>query len=131
MRQWERSVFAVLLIICLLPVFSYAEVSTRRDDKGVWHIEGNKGDSLYEVFKAMGYAVAEDRLWQMETFRRTANGTLSAIFGESQLQQDIFMRTIGYSDTELTEGYNSQNEEIKTGIEGKVAGGKQRIADIR
>ena len=131
MRQWKRSVIALLLIIFLLPAFSYAEVSTRRDDKGVWHIEGNKGDSLYEVFKAMGYAVAEDRLWQMETFRRTANGSLSAIFGESQLQQDIFMRTIGYSDTELTEGYNSLNEETKAVIEGYVAGVNQQIADVR
>lgn len=130
MKQLGGAVIVFLLIFCLLPAFSTAEVSTRRDDKGVWFIEGNRGDSIYEAFEAMGYAVAQDRLWQMETFRRSANGTLSAIFGSSQVAQDIFMRTTGYSDIELTEGYSSLNEETRAVISGYVSGVNKRIAEV-
>ena len=58
-------------------------VKTTRDDKGVWFITGSKQDKLYDVFEAMGYAVATDRLWQAETFRRSARGRLAEIFGAS------------------------------------------------
>jgi len=44
-------------------------VTTTRDAQGIWFIEGG---SLYDVFEAMGYAVATDRLWQIDIFRRTA-----------------------------------------------------------
>ncbi len=56
-------------------------LATTRDDKGVWFISGDPGEDLFYVFEAMGYAVATDRLWQAELFRRQAKGTLSEIFG--------------------------------------------------
>ena len=65
-----------------------------------WFIEGG---TLYEVMEAMGYAVAEDRLWQMDLFRRQARGTLSAQLGPSMISTDVFLRTIGYSEEELTQ----------------------------
>ena len=56
-------------------------LATTRDDKGVWFISGDPGEDLFYVFEAMGYAVATDRLWQAELYRRQARGTLSEIFG--------------------------------------------------
>ncbi len=48
-------------------------VTTTRDAQGVWFIEGG---SLYDVFEAQGYAVATDRLFQMDLFRRGSRGNV-------------------------------------------------------
>ena|SRR5687767_11292470 len=53
-------------------------VKIYRDDFGIPHIfaETNRG-----LFEAYGYAVAQDRLWQLELNRRAARGRLAEIFG--------------------------------------------------
>ncbi|MEA3486546.1 MAG: penicillin acylase family protein [Thermodesulfobacteriota bacterium] len=106
-------------------------VETTRDDMGVWFITGSDEDSLYDVFDAMGYAVASDRLWQAETFRRAARGRLAEIFGPDQLEQDILVRITGYSDQELEDGFYALDEEVQDVIEGYVSGFNRRIAEIR
>jgi penicillin amidase len=110
---------------------SPSTVETTRDDKGVWFITGSEQDSIYDIFEAAGYAVASDRLWQAETFRRSARGRLAEIFGESQLSQDTFIRTTGYSDQELEVGFASLYAEERDVINGYVAGFNRRIAEIR
>ncbi|MGM0451732.1 MAG: penicillin acylase family protein [Thermodesulfobacteriota bacterium] len=127
--RWFLSTIALVALLAM-PGFTNAEVTTERDDKGVWFIEAEDSDSLHEVFKAMGYAAARDRLWQMETFRRTANGTLAAIFGEDYLEQDMWVRITGYSDTQLTEGYKALDAETKDIIDGYVAGINERIGEV-
>ncbi|HHQ47638.1 MAG TPA: penicillin acylase family protein, partial [Acidobacteria bacterium] len=74
--------------------------------------------------------MAKDRLWQMETYRRTARGTLAEILGKDYLQDDIFMRTAGYSETELQQAYDSLDTESKTVLRAYVAGINRRIAEI-
>jgi penicillin amidase len=49
-----------------------------RNNDNVPHIFG-KTDA--DVFFALGFAHAQDRLWQMTMLRRTAQGRLSEIFG--------------------------------------------------
>jgi len=110
---------------------STSTVATTRDAKGVWFITGSAQDRLYDVFEAMGYAVATDRLWQAETFRRSARGRLAEIFGSSQLAQDKLVRTTGYSDQELQDGFSSLSTEEQDVINGYVAGFNKRIAEIR
>jgi penicillin G amidase len=85
----------------------------------------------YDAFEAMGYAVATDRLWQGELYRRQARGRLAEIFGSDQLGTDVFMRTIGYSDEELQEGFEALNPEIRAIISGYAAGFNRRIAEIK
>jgi len=106
-------------------------VETTRDGSGVWFITGSDEDRLYDVFDAMGYAVATDRLWQAETFRRAARGSLAEIFGPDQLEQDILVRITGYSDQELEDGFDALDGEAQDVIEGYVAGFNRRIAEIR
>ena len=54
------------------------------------------------LFTAYGYAVAEDRLWQLELNRRVARGRLAEIFGPGlPVLSDSFVRTTGYTDAEL------------------------------
>ena len=107
---------------------AYAPVKTIRDDKGVWTITGG---SLYDAFKAMGYAVATDRLWQAELFRRSARGTMAEVFGPDYLQNDIFMRTIGYTEDELRTQFEKLDADAKTVIQAYVDGFNQRIAEVR
>ncbi|MDT8274216.1 MAG: penicillin acylase family protein, partial [Desulfomonilia bacterium] len=105
----------------------YEPVATTRDEVGVWFITGG---SLYDVFEAMGYAVASDRLWQMETYRRSARGRLAEVFGSDQLGTDIFLRTVGYSDDELSAGFAALDKEAKLAIQGYVDGINRRIGEI-
>ena len=49
-----------------------------------------------------GWAQAQDRMVQLELTRRAVEGTLSAIFGPSELSQDETARTLFYTPAELT-----------------------------
>ncbi|MFZ2631341.1 MAG: penicillin acylase family protein [Desulfosalsimonadaceae bacterium] len=123
------------LIVALVLVFGFtfsanAAVTTSRDDKGVWFVKGADSDSTFDVFEAVGYAVATDRLWQAETFRRAANGNLAEIFGPDYLEQDTLVRMTGYSDAELTAGYTALDTETRRMIDGYVAGFNRRIAEV-
>lgn len=63
-----------------------------RDADGVAHIRaGNEQDALF----GLGYAHAQDRLWQMEFQRRLGNGRLAEILGDSVLGIDSLFRTVG------------------------------------
>lgn len=64
------------------------------DENGVPHINAKKSDE--DAFFALGYIHAQDRLWQMEFQRRTAQGTLSEIFGAATIKDDEFLRTWGF-----------------------------------
>ena len=64
-----------------------------RDQDDIPHIfAATKADALF----GLGYAHAQDRLWQMEFQRRIGFGRLSEIFGEATLPDDRFLRTIGF-----------------------------------
>jgi penicillin amidase len=68
-------------------------VDVIRDRDAVPHIFAtSKPDALF----GLGYAHAQDRLWQMEFQRRIGHGRLSEIFGEAALSQDRFLRTVGF-----------------------------------
>ncbi len=49
----------------------------------------------------MGYAVAQDRMWQLETSRRVARGAMAAAFGPEYVQSDRETLQTGYTDAEL------------------------------
>lgn len=48
-----------------------------------------------DLFYGQGWALAQDRLWQMEFQRRAGSGTLSEIVGPAALKIDQFFRTLG------------------------------------
>src|SRR5579863_275866 len=70
-----------------------ATVQVRRDAHGVPHIEAANED---DVLLAQGYVTAQDRLWQMDTFRRNANGELAEILGSSLVKHDMAQRVFGF-----------------------------------
>lgn len=56
-----------------------------RDDYGVPHVAA---PTEAAVFFGQGFAIAQDRLFQMETFWRTATGRLAELQGPAALEQD-------------------------------------------
>ena len=70
-----------------------APVEVLRDRWGVPHIYAQ---SEPDAFMAQGYVHAQDRLWQMELNRRTANGRLSEVFGDLALDTDRAALTFGF-----------------------------------
>jgi penicillin amidase len=62
-----------------------------RDHANVPHIFG---ETDADVFFGLGYAHAQDRLWQMVMMRRTVQGRLSEMFGERTLPVDELMRRL-------------------------------------
>ena len=69
-----------------------APVSVRYDEFGVPHITAQNEPDLY---RALGYVHAQDRLFQMEMLRRVARGELSVILGPKLLETDRLFRTLG------------------------------------
>ncbi|MFN5998585.1 MAG: penicillin acylase family protein [Paracoccaceae bacterium] len=66
-----------------------APVEIVRNNDNVPHIFGKTDE---DVFYALGFAHAQDRLWQMTMLRRTAQGRLSEIFGPATVKVDELMR---------------------------------------
>lgn len=69
-----------------------AEVSVQYDERGVPHIRAQNEADLY---RALGYVHAQDRLFQMEMVRRVAQGELAEILGPDLLEVDQLFRTLG------------------------------------
>jgi penicillin G amidase len=66
-----------------------APVEIVRNNDNVPHIFGQ---SDADVFYALGFAHAQDRLWQMTMLRRTAQGRLSEVFGTRTVKIDELLR---------------------------------------
>lgn len=66
-----------------------APVEIVRDNANVPHIFGAVDE---DVFFGLGFAHAQDRMWQMIMLRRTAQGRLSEVFGGATLNVDTLLR---------------------------------------
>ncbi len=67
-------------------------VELTRDENGVAIINANTDR---DAFFAIGFAHAQDRMWQLELQRRMAAGRLSEVFGRGAVSQDAWMRALG------------------------------------
>jgi penicillin amidase len=95
-----------------------APVDIIRDADDIPHIfAANKNDALF----GLGYAQAQDRLWQMEFQRRIGHGRLSEIFGEATVPQDRFLRTVGFGRAARA-AWDSMPDWAKQQIDAYVAG---------
>src|SRR4030043_1236906 len=138
MRKAKMSILAVLLVAGLvmstfpLPGVSadttesqpWKYVRIIRDDHGVPHVFSDTKEGL--GFGA-GYAMAQDRLWQADVFRRTASGRLAELLGPSVLAQDMEMRALWYNQDELLQIYDEWDpgegyEHLKPMIEAHIDG---------
>ncbi|MBI1743961.1 penicillin acylase family protein [Candidatus Acetothermia bacterium] len=83
-------------------------VKVVQDIYGIPHVFAQNALDLYRV---VGYLHARDRLFQMDTTRRTANGTLAELVGPSAIGQDVQLRTLGLRRAaELSEKASTDEE---------------------
>ncbi|MFK5733468.1 penicillin acylase family protein [Pseudomonas urmiensis] len=68
-----------------------APVSVRYDARGVPHLQAQNETDLY---RALGYVHAQDRLFQMEIMRRLARGELAEVLGSKLLPTDTLFRSL-------------------------------------
>lgn len=64
-----------------------------RDDHGIPQVYAKNADDL---FRAQGYLHAQDRFWEMDFRRHVTGGRLAELFGESQVETDRYLRTMGW-----------------------------------
>ncbi|MFD3727903.1 penicillin acylase family protein [Streptomyces sp. NPDC058671] len=69
------------------------QVEVKRDANGVPQIYA---DTEADLFRAQGYVQAQDRFYEMDVRRHVTAGRLSEMFGESQVETDSFLRTLGW-----------------------------------
>src|SRR5262245_53247545 len=85
-----------------------------RDKWGVPHIYAKNTEDLYF---AQGYVIAQDRLWQLEWWRRQREGRLSEVLGPSAFERDRQARLLMYrgpfDDSEWT-SYHPEGKKIFT-----------------
>ena len=103
-----------------------APIEIVRDTFNVPHIYGKNDTDLYF---GLGYAHAQDRLWQLVVDRLTAQGRLSEIFGKQALPLDEFMRRINiYSLAQ--DSVVSQDDRTTRILEAYAAGVNARFMEI-
>lgn len=72
-------------------LLAFAAPVVERDEWGVPHITA---DSVPQLFFALGYATAEDRLLQLDATRRKAYGQLAQLVGKDYVDDDLEMRQL-------------------------------------
>lgn len=81
-----------------------------RDDNGIAYIHSaNSSDAAF----AMGYVHAQERLFQMDIFRRAGLGRLSEVMGEKTIKVDKLFRTLGFLES-ARQNFNNLSSESKS-----------------
>src|SRR5579872_1404430 len=75
-----------------LPASVARTVEIERDNRGIPHIYAENDADLFFGF---GYAMAQDRLFQLDWLRRKGAGRLAEILGRDGLEHDLIARTVG------------------------------------
>src|SRR5215468_3459427 len=98
-------------------------VKVLRDEWGIAHIYAETQDDL---FFAQGLVAAQDRLWQMDLWRRAGEGKLAEVLGPSAVERDRFARLIRYRGDMKAE-YESYAPDARRIIEAFVRGVNAQI----
>lgn len=101
-----------------------AKVEVRRDTWGVPHIYAA---NQHDLFFAQGFVAAQDRLFQMEMWRRQGEGRLAEVLGPQAVQRDRFARLFAYRGSMARE-WAAYGPETKTIVTAFIAGVNAYIA---
>jgi penicillin G amidase len=93
-------------------------VTIARDGEGVPHVTAASRD---DVMAGLGFAHAQDRLWQMEVSRMAAQGRLSEMFGSATLDTDVWLRTVAMYEAAAA-SYEGFPEDAKRAVEAYARG---------
>ena len=126
--QWQHDAEAALAAIrgtVQVPGLKGA-VRVQRDRWGVAHIyAGNSHD----LFFAQGFVVAQDRLFQMELWKRSGQGRLAEILGPLAVARDVNARRLRYRG-DMEAEFRSYAPDAKAILEAFTAGINAYIAEV-
>ncbi len=102
-------------------------VEVRRDRWGVPHIYAK---TSHDLFFAQGYVVAQDRLWQMEMWRRTGEGRLAEVLGPAYVERDRIARLLAYRGDMIAE-WSSYAPDARAIVSAFVQGINGYITEVK
>jgi penicillin amidase len=102
-------------------------VRVLRDRWGVAHIYAQ---NQHDLFFAQGFVVAQDRLFQMELWKRSGQGRLAEILGPSAAKRDVSARLLRYRG-DMDAEYKSYSPDTKEILESFTSGINAYIAEIQ
>lgn len=118
-KTLKRTLIALVVIILLLVIIGFtflryhthkaipdynkdvnlsellSPVEVFRDSFAIPHVYASNEHDLY---MAVGYLQAQDRLWQMDMLRHVTEGRLSEIFGSGYVETDLLLRALRFRD---------------------------------
>ena len=98
-------------------------VSVFRDSLGIPHIYAENEEDLY---RTVGYVMAQDRMWQMDLLRRITTGRLSEVLDPGLVEEDMILRALEF--TKKSRQVISQTDpDILRGMEAFTDGVNQYI----
>jgi penicillin amidase len=102
-------------------------VRVQRDRWGVAHIYAQ---NQHDLFFSQGFVVAQDRLFQMELWKRSGQGRLAEILGPSAVERDINARLLRYRG-DMDAEYKSYAPDTREILEAFTSGINAYIAEIQ
>jgi penicillin amidase len=102
-----------------------SQIEISRDRWGVPHI---RAQTRHDLWFGEGFCHGQDRLWQLELYRRIGAGRLAEIAGRSALRADRLMRTLGVRRASEREGA-ALEPELRSELEAFCAGVNAAAAD--
>jgi penicillin amidase len=72
-----------------------APVTVIRDEHGIPQLYG---DTVADLMRAQGFVHAQERFFEMDVRRHVTSGRLSELFGETTVETDTFIRTLGWRE---------------------------------
>src|SRR5688500_13432744 len=102
-------------------------VEVRRDRWGVPHIYAR---TEHDLFFAQGFVAAQDRLWQMEMWRRQGEGRLAEVLGPRAVERDRLARLFRYRGSKDAE-WAAYGPNARAIVGAFVAGVNAYIAQVK
>lgn len=106
---------------------SYNSIRIIRDEFGVPHIYAK---NIFDLYFGYGYVTAEDRLFQIETLRRSVSGRASEVFGKNFIEVDKAALRDGYCAAEIEERIAKLDPLYVKILEMFAAGINKKIGEI-
>jgi penicillin G amidase len=101
-------------------------VRVQRDRWGVAHIYAKNS---HDLFFAQGFVVAQDRLFQMELWKRSGQGRLAEVLGPEAVARDLNARRLRYRG-DMEAEFQSYAPDAKAILEAFTAGINAYIAEV-
>ena len=99
-----------------------AEVEGARIYRDAYGVPAIYADTLEDGWRAVGYALSQDRMWQQHLLRMVAKGRLSELLGTEGLEMDIAQRRDFYTEAEYQAFYDSLEDWEKAVLEAYAEG---------